>query len=166
MGTFCDRITDQQADLIRNSHMFFIASVDPGFRERGNGPGPVNLSPKGGSPLHVLSSNKVAYLDYAGSGKETAVHIAKGGSITLMIMSGDEKDAAIVRLYGKGSVHKLDDYEFAERLMTSPARHLSGPRQVIEIDVEKTQTSCGYGVPALKFIRQRTREDRGGRYKG
>ncbi len=53
MGKFYDHITDEQADLIRNSYMFFIASADPELKEQTEGAGPVNLSPKGASPLQV-----------------------------------------------------------------------------------------------------------------
>ena len=39
------------------------------------------------------------------------------------------------------------------------------PRQVIEIEVEQTQTSCGYGVPLMSFARERRVADRGRRFK-
>jgi hypothetical protein len=43
---------------------------------------------------------------------------------------------------------------------------LKGPaRQVIEVAVENTMTSCGYGVPIMKLVRQRRTVDRGRRYK-
>ena len=74
MATYFRAITDEQAALIRNAHLFFVASADPSLGEGPEGVGPVNLSPKGGVPLHVLSPNKVAYLDYKGSGNETARH--------------------------------------------------------------------------------------------
>lgn len=165
MGNFYDHITDEQADLIGNSRMFFIASADPEFVDGAEGAGPLNLSPKGGSPLHVLSPHKVAYLDYPGSGNETAAHIGQGSPVTLMVMAGDEADAAIVRLYGKGVVHSVEGYEHAEQLLASPAEHLSQPRQIIEIEVAKTQTSCGYGVPIFKFVKHRPAGNRGRRYK-
>ena len=113
----------------------------------------------------MLSPNRVAYLDYSGSGNETAAHIAQGSAITVMVMAMDEKDAAIVRLYGKGSVHPVEGYEHGKQLLASPAEHLSKARQIIEIEVEKTQTSCGYGVPILKFVKHRPASNRGRRYK-
>ena len=42
---------------------------------------------------------------------------------------------------------------------------MSSPRQVIEIDVERTMTSCGYGVPVMEVVRERQRADRGRAYK-
>ena len=38
-------------------------------------------------------------------------------------------------------------------------------RQVIEISVDRTQTSCGYGVPMYEYQGERSREQRGMRYK-
>jgi hypothetical protein len=39
------------------------------------------------------------------------------------------------------------------------------PRQVVEIEIERTQTSCGYGVPILTYERARPFEARGRKYK-
>ena len=72
MATFHDRITPEQADLIGEAPLFFVASVAPDLTAGPSEQGPVNLSPKGGSPLHVIDEHRVAYLDYTGSGNETA----------------------------------------------------------------------------------------------
>jgi len=96
MGTSYSHITEEQADLIRNSQVFFVASVAPDLAP-GPDAGPVNLSPKGSTPLHVIDANRVAYLDYTGSGKQTASHALAGGPITLMVMSMDGENAGIVR---------------------------------------------------------------------
>ena len=37
---------------------------------------------------------------------------------------------------------------------------------MIDIHIEKTSTSCGYGVPIMSFERDRTVGDRGRLYKG
>ena len=164
MATYHPSITDEQADLIRNATLFFVATVDPALANDGD-VGPVNVSPKGGVPLHILGPNRVAYLDYRGSGNETAKHCAAGGPITVMIASFDDGDAAIVRLFGKARVMPIEDCAYADKLMDHPARDLKGPRQVFEVEVEKTMTSCGYGVPVMQFVRQRRVVDRGRRYK-
>ncbi len=62
-GNF-SHITDEQADLIRESSVFFVASAAADLSAGPNGQGPVNLSPKGATPLHVIDPNHVAYLDY------------------------------------------------------------------------------------------------------
>ena len=76
----------------------------------------MNLSPKGGSPLHVIDDHRVAYLDYTGSGNETARHTSAGGPITLMVMSMNAQDAAVVRLYGLATVCPIDESPLADLL--------------------------------------------------
>ena len=108
MATYYQSITDEQMALIKNANLFFMGSADPALVEGPEGVGPVNLSPKGGVPLHVLGPNRVAYLDYSGSGNETARHAAAGGPVTVMICSFEEENPAVVRLYGKATVMPLD----------------------------------------------------------
>ena len=161
-----EAITEEQAALIRASKVFFVASAAPGLSDGLDGQGPVNLSPKGGVPLHVIDPRRVAFLDYAGSGNETARHALAGGPITLMVMSMDGEDAAIVRLYGHARVVPIEQSELTERLLAAPADDLELPaRQVIDVQVEHTTTSCGYGVPVFEFVRDRTRSERGRRFK-
>ena len=165
MATYHPAITDEQAALIRSAAVFFVASAAPDLARGPAGVGPVNVSPKGAVALHLLDPNRVAYLDYPGSGNETARHCAAGGPITVMICSFDE-DAAIVRLFGTARATPLGDSPLAQRLLGRPARELkSAARQVIEIAVERTMTSCGYGVPIMQFVRERRVADRGPRYK-
>lgn len=166
MATFHDAITPEQADLIRRSPVFFVASVAPDASKGPEGQGPVNLSPKGGTPLHIVDDRRVAYLDYAGSGNETARHATAGGPITLMVMSMDGEDAAVVRLFGHATVTPVADSPLKELLLGTQAPDLELPvRQAIDIRIESTQTSCGYGVPVFEFRSQRVRAERGRRYK-
>jgi hypothetical protein len=166
MATYHPSITDEQAALIRNARLFFVASADAHLAAGPNDVGPVNVSPKGGLPLHILGPNRVAYLDYRGSGNETARHSAAGGPITVMICSFEAGDAAIVRLFGKACVTPLADSPLADLMLQHPAQELTGSaRQVIEVEVEKTMTSCGYGAPVMHFVRDRRVVDRGRRYK-
>lgn len=166
MASFHDGITEQQAELIRNAPLFFIGSADPTLGAGPHGIGPVNLSPRGGVPLHIIGPNRVAFLDYAGSGNETARHAAAGGPATIMICSFEEGDAAIVRLFGRAHVTPLADSPLASLLTEHAAREMNAPmRQVIELEIEGTTTSCGYGVPVMEFVRDRRIADRGRRYK-
>ena len=166
MGDYFPCITDAQADLIRNAKVFFVATADPEMTEGPDGQGPINLSPKGGVPIHILDSNRVAYLDYKGSGNETVRHSQSGSPITLMVCSFDSGDAAIVRLYGRAASTPVDDSPVASQLLECPAEGLhSKPRQVVEIVVEKTSTSCGYGVPVMDYVLDRDAARRGRRYK-
>jgi hypothetical protein len=166
MASYHLSITHEQAELIRSATLFFVATADPNLASGPNGIGPVNLSPKGGVPLHILNPNRVAFLDYTGSGNETARHALAGGPITIMICSFEAENAAIVRLYGKVHATPLADSPLADALLKSAAPEPKGPaRQVIEVEIEKTITSCGYGVPVMEFVRNRRVGDRGRRYK-
>jgi len=166
MATYHPSITDEQAELIRNAALFFVASADPALARGGHDVGPVNVSAKGGVPLHILGPNRVAYLDYRGSGNETARHCTAGGPITVMISSFEAENAATVRLFGKATVTPLADSPLAALLLQHPARELKGAaRQVIEIQIDNTMTSCGYGVPVMELVRDRRVIDRGRRYK-
>lgn len=166
MATYYPSITDEQAELIRNAPLFFVASADPGLARGPHDVGPVNVSAKGGVPLHILGPNRVAYLDYRGSGNETARHTTAGGPITVMISSFDAEDAATVRLFGRATVTPLAESPLADLMLQQPARELKGAaRQVIEIEIDNTMTSCGYGVPVMQLVRDRRVVDRGRRYK-
>lgn len=163
MATYYDHITAEQAELLRTAPLFFIASCEPGLAPGPDGSGPVNVSPKGGAPLHLLDANTVAYLDYPGSGNATARHAGAGGPVTLMACSFDG-EAAIVRLYGQATIHGPGTPLF-ERLGAGQPEALDRPRQAICLSVAKTQTSCGYGVPLMDNPRNRRRDQRGRRYK-
>ena len=165
MATYYASLTDEQAALIHSAPMFFVASVDPNLTKGPGGVGPVNLSPKGGVRLHILNPNRVAYLDYPGSGNETARHAAANGPITIMVCSFGEEDAAIIRLFGKATVTPFAESPLAEVLAQDSTSELKAPRQVIEIEIEQTMTSCGYGVPVMSLVRERRRDDRGRKYK-
>ena len=166
MATYHASITAEQAELIRNATMFFVATADPNLAAGPHGIGPVNVSPKGGVPLHILNPNRVAFLDYMGSGNETARHGKAGGPVTVMICSFEAENAAVVRLYGKVRVTPLADSPLAEFLLQHVPEEPKGPaRQVIEVEIDKTITSCGYGVPVMELVRNRRVSDRGRRYK-
>lgn len=166
MASYYSLITDEQAELIKNTPLFFVGTSAPTKSDISEGVGPVNISPKGGVSLHIINPNRVAYLDYAGSGNETARHSAGGSSITVMICSFEDENAAIVRLYGKAEITPIEESPLAENLLKHGAKDLKlSPRQVIEIQVEKTSTSCGYGVPVMDFVRDRRTIDHGRQYK-
>lgn len=165
MASYFSSITDEQMSLIEKSHLFFVATSAPTGVSLDERVGPVNLSPKGGVPLHIVDRNHVAYLDYAGSGNETARHLKAGSPITLMVCSFDE-NAAIVRLYGTGTVTTIEASPLGKQLLESDCKTTGQPpRQVIDIFIEKTVTSCGYGVPIMEFGHHRRKEEHGRKYK-
>jgi hypothetical protein len=127
MSTSFDQITPEQAELIHSSPVFFVASAAYDLSQGPDGQGPVNLSPKGGSPLHVIGPNRVAYLDYTGSDNETSRHARMGGPITLMAMSMGGEDAAIVRLYGHATVTPVEESPLAELALSATADNMRSP---------------------------------------
>ena len=129
-------------------HRDFIAAQKLFFTATGTASSRLNLSPKGMDSLRVLSDSRVAYLDLTGSGNETAAHLKHDGRMTLMWCSFDA-DPLILRLYGRGHAVRRQDAEWAELHHHFPA--LPGERQLIVLDIESVQTSCGYAVPLYAY---------------
>jgi hypothetical protein len=125
-------------------HRDFIAAQKLFFTATGTASSRLNLSPKGMDSLRVLSDTRVAYLDLTGSGNETAAHLKHDGRMTLMWCSFDA-DPLILRAYGRGRVVRRQDAEWPTLRAHFPA--LPGERQLIVLDIESVQTSCGYAVP-------------------
>ncbi|WP_045235135.1 hypothetical protein [Deinococcus pimensis] len=112
----------------------------------------VNLSPKGLDTFRVLNDRTVAYLDLTGSGNETSAHLQAGGRLTVMFCAF-EGSPLILRLYGHATVHRRGSREYAELLRYFG--DLPGARQIVLVQVERMQTSCGFGVPRYRFEGQR-----------
>ncbi len=147
MAKVLPEIDQELATWIAAQPLFFNATA-PLSRH-----GHINLSPRGLDTFRVLSPHEVAYLDFTGSGNESAAHIAENGRITLMFcaFSGAPR---ILRLYGMGEVILPDDSEW-ETLRTRFPTPLPQARQIVRVRVERIQTSCGYGVPLMDFNGQR-----------
>lgn len=115
--------------------------------------GHINLSPRGLDTFRVLGPLEVAYLDFTGSGNESAAHVAENGRITLMFcaFSGAPR---ILRLYGSGEVIRPGDDGWDALREVFPA-DFPPARQIVRVNVERVQTSCGFGVPLMQFVGQR-----------
>ena len=129
-------------------HRDFIAAQKLFFTATGTSDSRLNLSPKGMDSLRVLSDRRVAYLDLTGSGNETAAHLKHDGRMTMMWCSFDA-DPLILRLYGHGHVVRRQDAAWAELHRHFAA--LPGERQIIVLDIDAVQTSCGYAVPMYTY---------------
>jgi len=140
-----DRLSDDLAAFIAAQPLFFVATAP-------NSGGHVNLSPKGLDTLRVIDPTTVAYLDLTGSGNETSAHMAENGRLTIMLCSFDSK-AMILRLYGRGRTVLPIDADFAS--LRGHFADLPGERQIIVLDIERVQTSCGYAVPRMDNARHR-----------
>jgi predicted pyridoxine 5'-phosphate oxidase superfamily flavin-nucleotide-binding protein len=144
MADFFDHITEKHAAFIAEQPMFFTASACATGR--------VNLSPKGNDSFRVLSPNLCGYLDMSGSGNETAAHIKNDGRVTIMFNSFT-RNALIYRIYGKGRVVRPHHAEYEALRPKFPTEMMA--RQIILIEVESTQSSCGYGVPVAENMLER-----------
>jgi hypothetical protein len=151
MAKVHNSITPELQQFIRDQHLFFVATA-PLSAE-----GHVNLSPKGHDCLRVLSDHQVAYLDMTGSGNETSAHIRENGRITL-IWCAFEGPPSILRLYGQGRTVLPADPEWDGLIAQFPTFNSS--RQIIMVEVERVQTSCGYAVPLYDYQGERDVLDR------
>ncbi|MGA9163271.1 MAG: pyridoxamine 5'-phosphate oxidase family protein [Thiobacillus sp.] len=144
MARFYPALEDKHRDFIAAQRVFFTASGTADSR--------LNLSPKGMDSLRVIDDKHVAYLDLTGSGNETAAHLKHDGRMTMMWCSFDA-DPLILRLYGRGRAVRRQDAEWSDlRRHFAP---LPGERQIIALDIETVQTSCGYAVPMYTYAGER-----------
>ena len=133
-------------------HRAFIAAQKLFFTATGTADSRLNLSPKGMDSLRVLSDSRVAYLDLTGSGNETAAHLKHDGRMTMMFCSFDA-DPLILRLYGHGRAVRRQDPEW--HVLRRHFPDLPGERQLIVLDIDSVQTSCGYAVPLFGYQGER-----------
>ncbi|WP_417686261.1 pyridoxamine 5'-phosphate oxidase family protein [Roseibium sp.] len=140
-------IDDRIADFISRQHIFFSATAAPTGR--------VNVSPRPATAFKVLSPNRAVYLDQTGSSNEAAAHLKLSDRITIMFCAV-EGPPQILRLYGTGRIIRRDSDEYAALLAdTFGGEDLPGARQMVMIDVDLVQTSCGFGVPLFDFKGER-----------
>lgn len=144
MAKFYPALTNELIEFIQAQHLFFTASAPTNGR--------INLSPKGIDTFRCFGPNAVGYLDLTGSGNETAAHLHENGRITIMFCSFSDKPL-ILRLYGQGRMIRSREQEWEE--FYGRFESVVGDRQIMLMDVETVQTSCGYGVPQFEFQQQR-----------
>jgi len=143
MAAVLEEIGPDLASWIRAQPVFFVATAPSGSD------GHVNLSPKGLAGLAVLGPRRCAYLDLTGSGVETIAHVRENGRITIMLCAF-EGPPRIVRLHGAGTVHPVGSAGFDA--LASEFPEVPGRRAVIEIEVTRVSTSCGFGVPRMDVV--------------
>jgi hypothetical protein len=147
MSQMFTRIEPPLRDFIERQHIFFTASAAAGSR--------INLSPKGSDCFRVIGPNQVAYLDQTGSGNEAAAHLRADGRLTIMFCSF-EGPPMILRLYGHGRSLPHGSDVYAKLLSTAfGGDEPPGARQIVLLDVESVQTSCGYSVPHYEYKEDR-----------
>lgn len=148
MGRVYQTIEAPIQRFIGEQPMFFVATSPLAAA------GHVNLSPKGMDTLRIIDPDTVAYIDLVGSGAETLAHLRENGRITLMWCSFGPKPR-IVRAYGKGT-HLVPGSHHFDDLMSMFPQH-QAIRSIIRIRVTRVADSCGFGVPEMSLIGQRSR---------
>lgn len=144
MAKFLQTLNESHMDFIKQQKIFFTATA-PDI-------GRINLSPKGMDTFRILDPKTVAYLDLTGSGNETAAHISKNGRMTIM-MCAFNGEPLILRLYGKGEVITPRSAQWP--MLIPLFDTIPGTRQIIQLHIESTQSSCGFSVPVFEFIAER-----------
>jgi hypothetical protein len=141
------KLEPEHHKFIARQHMFFVASAAASGR--------INLSPKGLDGLRILSDDAAAYLDLTGSGNETAAHVLADGRLTFMFCAF-EGPPNILRLYGRGRILPRGSFAY-DRILAEAFDNNEplGARQIVKLEIELVQTSCGYGVPLLDYAGDR-----------
>lgn len=142
-----DKLDQNLIGWMSSQPCFFVASAPL------SGDGHINLSPRGITELQILDSKRVGFLDLTGSGNETAAHIQENGRLTIMFCAFNG-EPRILRLYGRGKV-VLPDSEKWSNLRPAFGPPLPGERQLILLEIERIQSSCGFGVPLMTYQGQR-----------
>jgi hypothetical protein len=156
MASTYEVIDDRLATWIARQPMFFVGSAPL------SGEGHVNLSPKGPiGTLRVLGPRRVAYLDLIGSGAETIAHLRENGRIVVMLCAF-EGPPRIVRLHGRGRAVMPGEEGFAALLAECAFEESTIPearRAIVEVEVARIASSCGYGVPLMAYEGERPHMD-------
>jgi len=144
MAKMLDSITSELQTFIEKQKIFFVGTAA--------NEGSVNVSPKGTDSFRVINENKIVWLNLTGSGNETAAHLLKNNRMTIMFCAF-EGSPLILRLYGNATIFHPRDEEFIE--YKDLFKENEGARQIVEMKIERVQTSCGYGVPFMDYKEER-----------
>lgn len=155
MGSFLQTLNDSLINFISNQQLYFVATAATDGR--------INLSPKGLDSFRVIDKSTVQWLNFTGSGNETAAHLKALNRMTIMFCSFGPKPL-ILRLYGTTKVSHNYDSDWSTLLENYS--HTLGAHNIFTMHIDSLQTYCGYGVPEYEFLNQRTRIPEWGEKKG
>jgi hypothetical protein len=145
MASFTEQLSQDDINFIKNQQMFFVSTAPK--------EGKINLSPKGlDDTFKIIDENTILWLNYFGSGNETAAHLLEDNRMTLMFCAF-EGDANILRLYCKAKCIQEKDGSWDEYIKHFPIKRAA--RQVFEVKIEAINNSCGMGVPLYDYKEQR-----------
>ena len=144
MGKQYAEISENIQEFIEEQKIFFVGTAATEGR--------VNVSPKGMDSLRVIDPNKLIWLNFTGSGNETAAHLIRNPRMTLMFCAF-EGSPLILRIYGKATIYHERDTHYHKNIKLF--ENSPGARQIIELDVDRVHTSCGFGVPIMEYKEER-----------
>ena len=157
MSKQLEAIDEELATWLKHQPVFFVATAPLSAEDH------INCSPKGGDCFRVLGPREVAYLDFTGSGAETAAHLRENGRIALMFCAFSGRPN-VVRLHGRGQVLTDGNEGFDGLAALFPPN--PGARAVVRVAVTRVSTSCGFSVPLMDFRERRDTLDRWAQSKG
>ena len=144
MGKRLPELNSRLIGFIEKQAVFFVATAGPEGR--------VNLSPKGMDTIRVITPGKLIWLNLTGSGNETATHLKQDPRMTLM-WCAFEGNPLILRAYGTAKTYSEGSAFWEEHIDQFPS--FAGSRQLVEMQIELVQTSCGMGVPLMGYQGER-----------
>lgn len=146
MANLTDKLNDKDKKFIENQKMFFVSTAPKD--------GKINLSPKGlDDTFKIVDNNKILWLNYFGSGNETATHLLEDNRMTIMFCAFEGK-ANILRLYCTARVIQEKNEEWESYLSNFETTRAA--RQVFEVSILNVNNSCGMGVPLYEYTNQRS----------
>ncbi|AIW18621.1 pyridoxamine 5'-phosphate oxidase family protein [Vibrio coralliilyticus] len=140
MGKQFSELSDKHIAFIDQQKLYFVGTAADS--------GSVNLSPKGGDSLRVISPTQIAWLNLTGSGNESAAHVLNNPRMTLMFCAF-EGAPLILRAYGQASVLHNKDVEWKKYVSLFPES--AAARQIFILDINMVQSSCGMSVPYFTY---------------
>lgn len=147
MGKVFAEISADLSRWLMKQHVFFVATA-PNAAD-----GYINCSPKGMDTFRVIDPLTVAYQDFVGSGVETIAHLKENRRIVIMFCAF-EGSPRIVRLQGHGEVVLPGNPDFEQLAQAFDEK--PGVRACIRLALTRISDSCGYGVPRMDFVSERS----------
>jgi len=145
MANITEGLNQEDKNFIKKQKMFFVSTTPK--------EGKINLSPKGlDDTFKIINNNKILWLNYFGSGNETAAHLLEDNCMTIMFCAFDG-EANILRLYCTARAIQEKNKEWEEYISNFSVSRAA--RQVFEVTIHNVNNSCGMGVPLYDFQGQR-----------
>jgi hypothetical protein len=145
MGKQYKKLTKKDIEFIKTQKLFYIASASSNE---------VNLSPKGYDSIKVIDDSSLVFLDYAGSGNRTYTDAKNDGEFTIVFNAFQGKPK-ILRIFCKAKITKEKSKKFDKFLKLFKEKK-SLVRTFFIFEIYAVETSCGTGVPYMKYEKNRT----------